>query len=136
MQTPKDPKRLPLHLLYIADLNIKKHLNPFYSSVLPTPDYLLPAKERPQTSAVLARKLVIGALGVKSNLTKEQRDAERKKLQEARGTRLYTDIFCFAYDCSLVASRTHAFRFSSFFLHPGLLCCVFWVCALPSYERH
>ncbi|CAN9509974.1 unnamed protein product [Ophioblennius macclurei] len=47
-------------------------------------DYLLPAKERPQTSAALARKLVIGALGVKSNLTKEQRDAERKKLQEAR----------------------------------------------------
>nr|XP_020451980.1 coiled-coil domain-containing protein R3HCC1L isoform X2 [Monopterus albus]XP_020451981.1 coiled-coil domain-containing protein R3HCC1L isoform X2 [Monopterus albus]XP_020451982.1 coiled-coil domain-containing protein R3HCC1L isoform X2 [Monopterus albus] len=47
-------------------------------------DYLLPAKERPQTSAALARKLVIGALGVKSNLTKEQREAERKKLQEAR----------------------------------------------------
>ncbi|XP_035516168.1 coiled-coil domain-containing protein R3HCC1L [Morone saxatilis] len=47
-------------------------------------DYLLPAKERPQTSAALARKLVIGALGVKSNLTKEQRDAERRKLQEAR----------------------------------------------------
>lgn len=48
-------------------------------------DYLLPAKERPQTSAALARKLVIGALGVKSNLTKEQREAERRKLQEARG---------------------------------------------------
>lgn len=47
-------------------------------------DYLLPPKERPQTSAALARKLVIGALGVKSNLTKEQREAERKKLQEAR----------------------------------------------------
>ncbi|XP_044045855.1 coiled-coil domain-containing protein R3HCC1L [Siniperca chuatsi] len=47
-------------------------------------DYLLPAKERPQTSAALARKLVIGALGVKSNLTKEQREAERKKLEQAR----------------------------------------------------
>ncbi|XP_061576671.1 coiled-coil domain-containing protein R3HCC1L [Cololabis saira] len=47
-------------------------------------DYLLPAKERPQTSAVLARKLVIGALGVKSNLSQEQRDAERKKLQDAK----------------------------------------------------
>lgn len=47
-------------------------------------DYLLPAKERPQTSAALARKLVIGALGVKSNLTKEQREAEKRKLQEAR----------------------------------------------------
>lgn len=47
-------------------------------------DYLLPAKERPQTSAALARQLVIGALGVKSNVTKEQREAERKKLQDAR----------------------------------------------------
>ncbi|XP_067353982.1 coiled-coil domain-containing protein R3HCC1L isoform X1 [Channa argus] len=47
-------------------------------------EYLLPAKERPPTSAALARKLVIGALGVKSTLTKEQREAERKKLQEAR----------------------------------------------------
>ncbi|XP_047221598.1 coiled-coil domain-containing protein R3HCC1L [Girardinichthys multiradiatus] len=47
-------------------------------------DYLLPAKERPQTSAALARKLVIGALGMKSNLTKEQREAERKKLQQAK----------------------------------------------------
>ncbi|XP_076001905.1 R3H and coiled-coil domain-containing protein 1-like [Genypterus blacodes] len=47
-------------------------------------DELLPPKERPQTSASLARKLVFGALGVKSNQTKEQRDAERRKLQEAK----------------------------------------------------
>ncbi|XP_068448756.1 coiled-coil domain-containing protein R3HCC1L [Clinocottus analis] len=47
-------------------------------------DYLLPAKERPPTSAMLARKLVMGALGVKSNQTKEQGEAERKKLQEAK----------------------------------------------------
>ncbi|XP_072240364.1 coiled-coil domain-containing protein R3HCC1L [Leuresthes tenuis] len=47
-------------------------------------DYLLPAKERPQTSAALARQLVIGALGVRSNLSKEQREAEKKKLQEAK----------------------------------------------------
>ncbi|XP_029303247.1 coiled-coil domain-containing protein R3HCC1L [Cottoperca gobio] len=47
-------------------------------------DYLLPAKERPETSAALARRLVIGALGVKSNLTNEKREAEGKKLQEAR----------------------------------------------------
>uniref|UniRef100_A0A3Q2T1Y5 R3H domain and coiled-coil containing 1-like n=1 Tax=Fundulus heteroclitus TaxID=8078 RepID=A0A3Q2T1Y5_FUNHE len=50
--------------------------------------YLLPAKERPQTSAALARKLVIGALGVKSNITKEQREAERQKLQQAKQKRL------------------------------------------------
>ncbi|XP_034150068.1 coiled-coil domain-containing protein R3HCC1L isoform X2 [Esox lucius] len=47
-------------------------------------DYLLPAKERPQTSAALARRLVIGALGVKSPQSKEDREAERKKLQDAR----------------------------------------------------
>lgn len=47
-------------------------------------DYLLPAKERPQTSAALARRLVTGALGVKSNVTKEQREAEKKQLQEAK----------------------------------------------------
>uniref|UniRef100_A0A4W5KID1 R3H domain and coiled-coil containing 1-like n=1 Tax=Hucho hucho TaxID=62062 RepID=A0A4W5KID1_9TELE len=50
-------------------------------------DYLLPTKERPQTSAVLARRLVMGALGVKSPQSKEHREAERKKLQDARGTR-------------------------------------------------
>ncbi|XP_016145311.1 coiled-coil domain-containing protein R3HCC1L-like isoform X1 [Sinocyclocheilus grahami] len=47
-------------------------------------DYLLPAKERPQTSAALARRLVIGALGVKSNQTREEREAERNKLRQAR----------------------------------------------------
>lgn len=47
-------------------------------------DYLLPAKERPQTSAALARRLVIGALGVKSNQTREDREAERNKLQKAK----------------------------------------------------
>lgn len=50
------------------------------------PDYLLPAKERPQTSAALARRLVTGALGVKGNVTKEQREAEKRQLQEAKGT--------------------------------------------------
>ncbi|XP_015722763.1 coiled-coil domain-containing protein R3HCC1L [Coturnix japonica] len=47
-------------------------------------DFLQPAKERPETSAALARRLVIGALGVRSSQTPAQRDAERKKLQEAR----------------------------------------------------
>ncbi|NWV75862.1 R3HCL protein, partial [Dasyornis broadbenti] len=47
-------------------------------------EYLQPAKERPETSAVLARRLVIGALGVRSNQTPAQRDAERRKLQEAQ----------------------------------------------------
>ncbi|XP_078268924.1 R3H and coiled-coil domain-containing protein 1-like [Rhinoraja longicauda] len=51
-------------------------------------EFLLPTKERPQTSAVLARRLVIGALGVKSNQTKAERDAERQKLKEAREQKL------------------------------------------------
>lgn len=51
----------------------------------PFPDDILPAKERPQTSAALARRLVTSALGVKSRQTKEEREAEKMKLQEARG---------------------------------------------------
>uniref|UniRef100_A0A8C8R5E2 R3HCL protein n=1 Tax=Pelusios castaneus TaxID=367368 RepID=A0A8C8R5E2_9SAUR len=47
-------------------------------------DFLQPAKERPETSAALARRLVIGALGVRSNQSTADRETERKKLQEAR----------------------------------------------------
>ncbi|XP_030342678.1 coiled-coil domain-containing protein R3HCC1L [Strigops habroptila] len=47
-------------------------------------EYLQPAKERPETSAALARRLVIGALGVRSKQTPAQREAERRKLQEAQ----------------------------------------------------
>ncbi|KAF4075422.1 hypothetical protein AMELA_G00234350 [Ameiurus melas] len=47
-------------------------------------DYLLPAKERPQTSASLARRLVTGALGMKSKQSQEQREAERTQLRQAR----------------------------------------------------
>lgn len=58
-------------------------------------DYLLPAKERPQTSAALARRLVIGALGVKSNQTKEEREAERNKLRQAKGDiTIHSSVFC------------------------------------------
>uniref|UniRef100_G1RW37 R3H domain and coiled-coil containing 1 like n=1 Tax=Nomascus leucogenys TaxID=61853 RepID=G1RW37_NOMLE len=47
-------------------------------------EFLQPAKERPETSAVLARRLVISALGVRSKQSKTEREAELKKLQEAR----------------------------------------------------
>ncbi|XP_045424645.1 coiled-coil domain-containing protein R3HCC1L [Lemur catta] len=47
-------------------------------------EFLQPAKERPETSAALARRLVIGALGVRSKQSKTEREAELKKLQEAR----------------------------------------------------
>ncbi|XP_056385458.1 coiled-coil domain-containing protein R3HCC1L [Hyla sarda] len=50
-------------------------------------DFLQPAKDRPETSAVLARRLVISALGVRSTQSKAEREAERKKLQEARARR-------------------------------------------------
>lgn len=43
-------------------------------------------KPRPATSAVLARRLVSGALGLKVVTSKEQRDIERNKLKEAKGT--------------------------------------------------
>uniref|UniRef100_A0A8C6VFB0 R3H domain and coiled-coil containing 1 like n=1 Tax=Naja naja TaxID=35670 RepID=A0A8C6VFB0_NAJNA len=47
-------------------------------------EFLQPAKERPETSAALARRLVTGALGVRSKQSKAEREAERKQLQAAR----------------------------------------------------
>ncbi|KAM6186188.1 coiled-coil domain-containing protein R3HCC1L isoform 2-T2 [Rhynchocyon petersi] len=47
-------------------------------------EFLQPAKERPETSAALARRLVISALGVRSKQSKTEREAELKKLQKAR----------------------------------------------------
>lgn len=48
-------------------------------------EFLQPYKPRPVTSAVAARRLVTGALGMQPRLSKEQRDEERKVLKEARG---------------------------------------------------
>ena len=48
-------------------------------------EFLQPYKARPQTSASVARKMVTGALGIKAQIPKEQRDEERRKLKEARG---------------------------------------------------
>ncbi|KAM5271924.1 coiled-coil domain-containing protein R3HCC1L [Ctenodactylus gundi] len=47
-------------------------------------EFLQPAKERPETSAALARRLVVSALGVRSKQSKTDREAELRKLQEAR----------------------------------------------------
>ncbi|KAL8187498.1 UNVERIFIED_CONTAM: Coiled-coil domain-containing protein r3hcc1l [Gekko kuhli] len=47
-------------------------------------EFLQPAKERPETSAALARRLVTGALGVRSKQSKAEREAERQQLQAAR----------------------------------------------------
>ncbi|GIY24941.1 coiled-coil domain-containing protein R3HCC1L [Caerostris darwini] len=46
-----------------------------------------PQKPRPATSAVLARRLVSQALGVKDKATKEQKDFERNVLKEAKEKR-------------------------------------------------
>ena len=48
-------------------------------------DALLPYKPRPATSAALARRLVSGALGLKVNISREVREAERQKLKDAKG---------------------------------------------------
>ncbi|KAK8735778.1 hypothetical protein OTU49_005311 [Cherax quadricarinatus] len=45
---------------------------------------LLPYKPRPATSASLARRLVSGALGLKVNISREVREAERQKLKDAK----------------------------------------------------
>ncbi|RWS24986.1 coiled-coil domain-containing protein R3HCC1L-like protein, partial [Leptotrombidium deliense] len=47
-------------------------------------EFLVPFKQRPETSAALARRLVTGALGLRTNITPEQRAAERRKLVEAK----------------------------------------------------
>ena len=52
-------------------------------------EFLLPYKPRPETSAVAARRLVAGALGlqskIQSKIPKEKRDKERQQLKEAKG---------------------------------------------------
>ena len=48
-------------------------------------EFLQPYKERPQTTKLTAYRMVTGALGVKSHMTREERSKEREKLKEARG---------------------------------------------------
>lgn len=47
-------------------------------------EFLQPYKARPETTAAAARRLVAGALGMTTRISKEQRDQERKQLKEAR----------------------------------------------------
>ena len=55
-------------------------------------EFLQPYRPRPETCAALARRLVTGALGVKLSTSREEREAERKILKEARGKCLV--IYC------------------------------------------
>ena len=88
-------------VLCVTYLNAKMISVTLHAHVRPSSDDLLPAKERPQTSAAMARRLVIGALGVKSNQTDEQREAEKRKLQAAKGDNALMHYFQ-AYACGLM----------------------------------
>ncbi|XP_071793349.1 uncharacterized protein [Asterias amurensis] len=50
-------------------------------------EFLRPAKPRPETSTMAARRMVSGALGIKTNVSKEQRAAERQKIKDAKDRR-------------------------------------------------
>ncbi|XP_056005161.1 uncharacterized protein LOC125659708 isoform X2 [Ostrea edulis] len=47
-------------------------------------EFLQPYKPRPETTAMTARRLVTGALGIAPKVSKEQRELERKRLKEAK----------------------------------------------------
>ncbi|XP_014446650.1 coiled-coil domain-containing protein R3HCC1L isoform X2 [Tupaia chinensis] len=86
-------------------------------------EFLQPAKERPETSAALARRLVISALGVRSKQSKTEREAERKKLQEARG---YMEACVREYVYSLERARGRRARGSA----------LRWGTAMPQPRLH
>ncbi|ESO96822.1 hypothetical protein LOTGIDRAFT_231658 [Lottia gigantea] len=52
-----------------------------------TAEFLMPYKERPKTTAMAARRLVSGALGLTSKVSKEKSDQERSQLKEAKEKR-------------------------------------------------
>ncbi|XP_064630865.1 coiled-coil domain-containing protein R3HCC1L-like [Lineus longissimus] len=47
-------------------------------------EFMLPYKPRPETNASCARRLVTGALGLNTRVSREQREQERKQLKDAR----------------------------------------------------
>ena len=48
-------------------------------------DVLLPYKKRPESTGMVARNLVAGALGIRTTVSREQRQKEKQMLSEARG---------------------------------------------------
>jgi len=48
-------------------------------------DTLLPYKKRPESTGMVARNLVAGALGIRSSVSREKRQKEKEMLKEARG---------------------------------------------------
>lgn len=55
------------------------------SRALRVTESLLPFKRRPETSVALAHRLVSGALGIRVQVTKKQREEEKQKLRDAKG---------------------------------------------------
>lgn len=56
-----------------------------YLIVFSIPTEKVPIRPRPETSSVLARRLVTGALGIKLDSNGEQMKLEREKLRLAKG---------------------------------------------------
>jgi hypothetical protein len=48
-------------------------------------DYLKPYKPRPQTSSLVASKLIGASLGMRNMMTKDKVEQEKNKLKEAKG---------------------------------------------------
>ncbi|VDO84889.1 unnamed protein product [Heligmosomoides polygyrus] len=62
------------------------HRLDFYlSAACESLNVLLLCRARPKTHAGVARRMVESTLGLRSALSKEQRDAERKQLSDAKG---------------------------------------------------
>jgi hypothetical protein len=56
-----------------------------YSLLFALLDVLQPYKERPKTTKLVANRLVAGALGMRSKMSKEERQLEREKIKAERG---------------------------------------------------
>ncbi|VDM42786.1 unnamed protein product [Toxocara canis] len=77
-----------LHLRRLSDASFEaQEVARKYASLL------VPHKPRPRTTAMVARRLVEGALGVRVPVSREQRNAERQILNEARGCVRFYNIF-------------------------------------------
>jgi hypothetical protein len=73
-----------------------------------------PVPRRPATTDMVAKRLVHGALGVRSVKTPEQREAEKELLKQARGT--VTLIFCIAdviILTGIITEQRHAQRLNT-----------------------
>lgn len=55
-------------------------------------EFLQPYRNRPETCAALARRLVTGALGVKLATSRQEREHEKNILREAKGMCIIRDI--------------------------------------------